>query len=82
MGCTPRLRSKGAWETIEFQLENGELIDPSGSVWNGEGLAISGALAGTQLRFVHSKVSEWYARATHHPNTEVVTFPPDTQNVG
>lgn len=65
--------------TIDLQLENGKLMDPSGSVWNSEGLAIEGALAGIQLKFIHSKVSEWYAWAAYHPSTEVVTFPSDIQ---
>jgi hypothetical protein len=61
--------------TIDVRLQNGALADTSGSVWNHEGVAIDGALAGTQLKFVPSKVSEWYAWVAYHPDTDVVRFP-------
>jgi hypothetical protein len=61
--------------TIGLRLEDGTLLDTSGSVWSHEGLAIDGALAGTRLKFVPSKVSEWYAWVASHPDTDVVRFP-------
>jgi hypothetical protein len=41
------------------------------SVWNEMGEAVSGPLAGTQLRYLESGVGEWYAFAAHHPDAEI-----------
>lgn len=43
----------------------------TGSVWTTEGKAVEGPLAGTELRFVPSHVSEWYIIGTAHPGIEI-----------
>ena len=39
------------------------------SVWNLQGRALSGTLAGTSLEFVPSLISEWYGWSAYHPET-------------
>lgn len=39
------------------------------SVWDRQGRAISGLLAGTSLEFVPSFISEWYGWSGYHPET-------------
>ena len=39
------------------------------SVWNLQGRALSGTLAGTSLEFVPSFISEWYGWSAYHPET-------------
>jgi hypothetical protein len=43
----------------------------TGSLWNIEGRAISGPLAGTALEFVPSFISEWYGWSAYHPESEL-----------
>src|SRR5262249_7924680 len=52
--------------------ETGDIYDhETGSLWNVMGEAVSGLLAGTQLRYVNSGVEEWYAFAAYHPDAEI-----------
>jgi hypothetical protein len=52
--------------------EEGDVYDEqTESVWNEMGQAVSGPLAGTQLRYLNSSAEEWYAFAAHHPATEI-----------
>ena len=60
-------------ETLDFSVDGGLYVDASGSTWSSSGLAVSGALAGTQLEFVTSFVTEWYGWAAYHPDTEIGT---------
>ena len=39
------------------------------SVWDQQGRALSGAMAGTSLEFVPSFISEWYGWSGYHPET-------------
>ena len=41
------------------------------SLWDREGNAISGPLAGTTLEFVPSFISEWYGWSAYHPESEL-----------
>ena len=41
----------------------------TGSLWNSDGLALEGDLAGVQLAFVTSFFTEWYGWAAFHPDT-------------
>ena len=41
------------------------------SAWNEMGEAVSGPLAGTQLRFLDSGIGEWYVFAAYHADAEI-----------
>ena len=58
-------------ETLDFDVVDGEYVDATGSVWNQAGMAVSGPLAGAQLQYVTSFVTEWYGWAAYHPGTEI-----------
>ena len=58
-------------QTMEFSVVDDEVVDPSGSVWDRTGRAISGPLAGTQLEYVTSFVTEWYGWAAYNPGTAI-----------
>jgi hypothetical protein len=60
---------------LELHIKDNRIFDQNGNRWSGEGNAMSGPSAGTQLAFLPSHVTEWYAWAGHHPHTEVVTSP-------
>lgn len=46
----------------------------TGSTWDLQGLAVAGPLAGNQLRFVPSFITEWYGWAAFHPDTTVYNY--------
>lgn len=50
---------------------NGIVDRETGSVWTTDGRAISGQLVGTELPFIESHVSKWYAWAAHYPSIEI-----------
>jgi hypothetical protein len=57
---------------LEFSVDDGGAwTSGDGTAWSSDGLATAGPLAGTQLEFVSSHVSEWYGWAAYHPTTEV-----------
>lgn len=57
---------------LTFEPGPGGAVDTeTGSLWNVEGRAETGPLAGRQLRFVPSHVSEWYVWATNFPGIEI-----------
>lgn len=56
---------------LTFSVENGEITDESGNIWKIDGTAMSGPLAGTQLDFATSFVTEWYGWVAYHPETGV-----------
>lgn len=60
-------------QTLDFALrEDGMIIDEqTTSTWSLDGKALDGALAGTQLDFVTSFVTEWYGWVAYHPETQV-----------
>ena len=45
--------------------------EQTGSRWTSSGLAVDGELAGVQLTFVTSFLSEWYGWAAFHPDTKI-----------
>ncbi len=47
----------------------------TGSVWNSQGKAVSGALAGKALQFVPSFISEWYGWSGYHAETTLYEAP-------
>lgn len=52
--------------------EDGTLRDTqTASRWTSSGLAVDGELAGVQLTFVTSFLSEWYGWAAFHPDTTI-----------
>ena len=56
--------------------EAGSIVDvQTGSRWSSAGLALEGELAGVQLTFVTSFLTEWYGWAAFHPDT--VIYDPD-----
>jgi hypothetical protein len=58
--------------TLTFEPGPGGPVDrETGSLWNVEGRAESGPLAGRALRFVPSHVSEWYIWATNFPGIDI-----------
>ena len=57
--------------TLEFSVDNGRLVDDTGTSWTFEGVAIDGPDAGVSLDFVTSFVTEWYGWAAYHPDTGI-----------
>ena len=58
-------------ETLQFAVDDGLFVDSWGSTWDQTGVAVGGPLAGTQLDYVTSFVTEWYGWAAYHPGTEI-----------
>jgi hypothetical protein len=57
-------------QILTFNHNGNALVDQeTGSVWNFEGLAISGSLEGTQLEEIPGLPSYWFAWVTFHPET-------------
>ncbi len=54
---------------LEFATDGQRILDQTGSVWSVAGLALSGPLAGRELQYGTSFVTEWYGWAAYHPNT-------------
>lgn len=51
--------------TQEFELRDRQ----TESLWDRQGQAVAGPLAGTSLEFVPSFISEWYGWSGYHPDT-------------
>ena len=45
----------------------------TGSLWEVQGRALSGPLAGESLTFVPSFISEWYGWSAYHPESGIYT---------
>lgn len=57
---------------LDFERVDGAVRDlQTGSRWTSSGLATEGELAGVQLTFVTSFLSEWYGWAAFHPDTSI-----------
>ncbi len=57
---------------LDFERRDGSVVDTqTGSRWNSAGLAVEGELAGVQLAFVTSFLTEWYGWAAFHPETAI-----------
>lgn len=58
-------------QALSFSSDGTAISDETGSTWDLNGLADSGPLAGTQLEYVTSFVTEWYGWAAYHPNSTI-----------
>ena len=57
---------------LDFVRREGAIYDrQTGSRWSASGLAAEGELAGVQLTFVTSFLTEWYGWAAFHPETGI-----------
>lgn len=71
-----RALSDGRVLDFERAGEAGSIVDvQTGSRWSSAGLALEGELAGVQLTFVTSFLTEWYGWAAFHPETAI--YDPD-----
>ena len=63
-------------EALTFEVRNDEVVDTStSSIWNPGGRAVSGPLAGTQLRGLPSKTSFWFSAVASEPTVTVYGSP-------
>ena len=60
-------------QALEFYNAAGERLElrdrETGSLWDSQGHAVEGRLAGAALQFVPSFISEWYGWSGYHPET-------------
>jgi hypothetical protein len=56
---------------MEFQYDNGKIIDQSGSTWNFDGEAIEGVMKGKKLVRLPFDEGFWFEWAAFHPETEL-----------
>jgi len=56
---------------LHFSAEGGAIVDSTESFWNLNGRATAGPLAGSQLPFITSFVTEWYGWVAYHPQTSI-----------
>ncbi len=57
--------------TLEFQHDNGKIVDRTGSVWNLDGEATEGEMKGKQLTRLPFDEGYWFEWAAFHPETEL-----------
>ena len=62
---------------LDLRIDDGSVVDAGGSVWSGEGLAVAGPLESSQLRFLPSRLTKWYAWVAAFPETNI-----DTRAIG
>lgn len=58
-------------QTLEFQHDNGKIVDQTGSVWNFDGEAIEGERKGEKLTRLSFDEGFWFEWAAFHPETEL-----------
>ena len=59
-------------KVLEFFFKDGSIIDKeTNSEWNYDGVAISGALVGTELNRIPFSPGFWFAWIAFHPDTDV-----------
>lgn len=58
-------------QLLIFSVMDAVIVDDAGNAWDISGTAINGPLAGTNLLFVTSFVTEWYGWAAYHPDTSI-----------
>ena len=59
-------------QTLEFEMTDGQIIDTTtNSVWDYDGLAISGQMQGEQLKRLPIEPGFWFEWVAFHPNTLV-----------
>ena len=68
---------RGTTSLVDLRLDGESLVDADGSTWSWHGHALRGPRAGATLSFIASHVTEWYAWAAYHPDTEIssLAFP-------
>jgi len=72
VGATGAFDPRVGERTLTFHATPGSIVDEqTGSVWNIVGRAVSGPLAGTELRPVISTESFWFDWAAFHPDTRI-----------
>jgi len=58
-------------EELQFSMNAESIVDAGGTQWDLTGRAVAGPLAGSQLDYVTSFVTEWYGWAAYHPQTSI-----------
>jgi hypothetical protein len=58
-------------QTLEFQYDEGKIIDQTGSVWNFDGEAIEGEMKGKKLTRLPFDEGFWFEWVAFHPETEL-----------
>ena len=59
-------------KTLEFEMVDGQIVDvATNSVWNYDGLAISGQMQGEQLERLPIEPGFWFEWVAFHPETLV-----------
>lgn len=58
-------------EELRFSMNAETIVDAGGTQWDLTGRAVAGPLAGSQLDYVTSFVTEWYGWAAYHPQTSI-----------
>lgn len=63
-------------DVVDLRLGAERIVDASGSVWDPEGRAIDGPRAGEALRFLPSRLIDWYAWVAYHPESQIADLRP------
>ena len=67
-------------QALEFYNAAGQRLElrdrETGSLWDSQGRALEGQLAGSALQFVPSFISEWYGWSGYHPETALYELGP------
>ena len=59
-------------KTLEFEMVDGQIVDiAANSVWNYDGLAISGEMQGEQLERLSIEPGFWFEWVAFHPETGI-----------
>ena len=56
---------------LAFTVEDGDIVDNEGTVWDISGNATDGPRAGAELQYVTSFVTEWYGWVAYYPETSI-----------
>jgi hypothetical protein len=59
-------------ETFGFSLQDGSILDDSGSTWNVNGQAIEGAMDGLSLTRINHFDVMWFAWSAFYPDTDLI----------
>jgi hypothetical protein len=59
---------------VELRLGPGGPVDETGTSWSYDGRALEGVRSGLVLPFVPSFLTQWFAWAAYHPETDVVAL--------
>jgi hypothetical protein len=58
-------------QTLEFQYDNGGVVDQTGSAWNFDGEAVEGEMKGKELTRLPFDEGFWFEWVAFHPETEL-----------